>query len=248
MFKKYFSTGGEKDPLALFVKKGRELVFRYFKYILALICAGFLFSGSYLLYQYNSKRNNQKASAEIYKSEKKLLTSEEKAGGRLLRAGSTFSKDLKKAPYAEIEEALEQHLSVILQWIKRPAGALAVIKISYFLDKYGKNLQALELLEQARKYHKKGVLSSLISYQAGVYLMNSTQYEKAQTLFDEILKDKSLSWLYSQVLLLKALALEKQNKMSLAGNVYKEIIEKYPESSQAQQAEQYLNFFKVEQK
>ncbi len=244
MAKKGFSEKEEHDPLSLFIKKSNSWITEYFKPFLFLLLAGILIFGLVLFYSYWQKLENQKGAKLLYQSRKELVQWEKKAGGNVLSFDSSqnFFEQAKKAKYnSEMNEKVNKHIILINKWIAKPAGLFATMEMVYFLLEYEKPKMAMALLNKAVLHKKKNTTGFLSAFQAGIYLMDQGEYEKAEQSFQFITENEKAKWLWPMSLVKIALCYEKQNKWDKAKEVYRRLKNDFSDSPSAERAEKYLN-------
>ena len=251
MAKQSFSETKERDPLSLFVKKSHSWALQYFRPFLFLLIASISIFGFSLFYSYWQKRENKNSEELLYQARKELSLAEKKAGGNILNfdSGQNFFEQAKKAKYnSEINERVNKYINRIDKWIAQPSGLLSAMEMVYFLRKYEKSELAMELLNKAVLHKKKNMVGFLVALQAGTYLMDQGEYDKAITNFQFITKSEKAKWLWPMTLTKTALCYEKQNKWDQAKEVYKRVKSDFSDSLDAETAGQYLNLLKLRMK
>ncbi len=242
----------EKDPLSLFMQKARQYLYQYFKYIIGIIVLSLVVFGGVLLWRYLEERQNQLAEEELYVARSALIAAEKEAKGQILSTDTLdrFFDPLQKASEytLDMQKNVEQYLTVIRRHLHRSAGAVSAMEVAYFLRTYGKNSQALELLQDLNKaFRKKNLLGFLLAFQLGIHWMNEGQYTLALEKFQWIQQQTKAQWLKPDVLLRMGLVYEKLNQPAKARTVYTQIKKDFTDSQAAKRAEQYLNLLQVEQ-
>ena len=251
MAKKTIPEKEERDPLALFIKKSSLLTQEYFKPALIVVISGLIVFGFFLFYFYWQKTENKKASEFLYQARKELILAEQKAGGDVMSIddGKNFFGQTKKAEYSpEMDQFVQQYISVIKKWISKPVGLSAVVEMSHFLYQYEKKEDALNLLKAAEPYVKKNLIGFMIHFQIGTYLMDKSKYEEAIQSFQFIVKEKKAEWLWPEALLKIALCYEGQNKQTQAEETYKKIKDQFLDTKAGDKATRYFNLLKVQNK
>ncbi len=240
----------ETDPLSLFIKKATVFMGRYFKHI-AFVLGAILFAWlSVMLYQYWFSYLNQKAEQSLYQYRSTLISEEKSAGGTILDSKPTqgfFSAPKKKAEYSgQFKLASEKYISSIKKFIHTPSGLLAASEMADFLYQYKQKGQAIEMLKMAAESNKKYLVSSLLRFQLGTYLMDESKYDLALKYFQMIQKNEKIKWLWPEILIKMGLIYEKQNKMELALKMYNLVKKDFPNSAYGKaRASKYINLMKA---
>ena len=244
------ALSSETDPLHLWIKKTRGWLHRYFKYLLAVLILAFSAGGSALLYKYWKEHNNQQAEEKLYTLKKELRALEQKLGGSVLSESEdskNFFQPVKKAKYnSEIKSLVQKYEALIKKQKNHPSAVISAIELAYFLYQYGRLKQAVNLLKAVQTKRADNLIGLLLSYQLALYFMDQGDYNLALSCLDLVLQSEKDRWIHPLALLEKAVIYEKQNNKLLAEKFYRELKENFPESRQAKQAEQYLNFLLVE--
>ena len=246
-----FPEKEERDPLTLFIKKSTHWVQEYSKAVFASLFVGLLTFGSFLLFSYWQKQGNITAEESLYQARKNLMLVEKKAGGDILGFDSSqnFFGQSKKAKYdSSMDKLVNEYVILIKKWIKKPVGLVAAAEMSYFLYKYDKGKEAMELLKTASAYKKKNLTGFLIAFQMGTYLMDQNEYESAIKEFQFVTLNDKAKWLWPEALVRIALCYEKQNNIEEARTIYKQVKNDFSDSQAGTKATQYLNLLYLQDK
>lgn len=192
-------------------------------------------------FEIDSQIAKKKESFEAAKAEKTKLPpaaaapDEEKKPTPIAQTGD-LAKD-----YADLPQRLTDFASA---HPRSKAGGLAALQLADILAEYKQPGEAIEVLKRVQS---KGLVGGLVRMQLATLMANAGQCGEAMPVLNQIVADKSLSFLKGEAKLKIGVCQEVMGQAAQAEEIYKKVIEESKETSTARTAQKYLRLLKFKQ-
>lgn len=225
------------------IKKHRAIVLTI---IVALILVG-VGTTAYSLY---NEKLEARAQSDLFLAQKKYDTIKDQF--EQSKAQSLAQKKDKNAkvtatvlPTGDIEKdygsALRAYQDVLQKHPGTKSSVQAALEQSQIYADYQNFDKALELLKGAEKTSKRStLLEGLVSLARGALHEKKGECPQSIELYDHLLASKDFSYLHAETYYRKALCQESMQNVSAAKDLYKKIIQDYPDSKTGRAARRSL--------
>ncbi len=230
--------------------KWLEILSRYKYIVISVGIAMVAVYGGYLTYGFLNDKENQKEESLIYQYKSKLVQVEKKHGGAILDKASQFLSAKKVKDYKLIENEVNNYTNFLKsRKNSKPVHWIAAIELSYFLIKYDREKQALQLLESiSLQKSDENWLYQLLVLKLGSMFMEEKNYTRAVHLFSIILSEESAQPFHLEAWFKTALCYESLGENEKAKEIYSLIQEKQEASLYKDRATHYNRLLQIKQK
>lgn len=212
--------------------------------------AVFVFIGLGLIFFDKWNQNQEEKAKDSLVSFQKLLQNEEPKEEEPEKKNpfnlSEEKKDLILTDEMKIQAAA--YKKAIEKNKKYKISVYFAIDLADFYYRYGEKEAAIELLSYFAAPKAKEALNQLASFQLASYYMNEKKCERALSLFEKLLSNKSAEGFYNESRLQKAVCFENLGRYQEALAEYDILMIENPDTYMARQAKDYKNLLILKQK
>lgn len=240
------------DQLQSGLAKVGDFVLEHARSIFGLVCIGLLVWLGYIGYGVWLDRQEVKAQDALFAAESKILKLKEgfdKARMESLMPSLAKNDVKKEAPatlatgdlqkdYGDLPNQLE---SVIVQYPKSKSAAQAAIAVADLYLEYKQPEKAENVLSPiAQNFSKNSIFSGLVNAVLGKALAQKGECEKATTIWQKILDEKSQSYIHADIALKAGICFESLGQVDKAKGMYKKASEDFSEMSEGKRTAKSL--------